>query len=195
MKYGRTERISGIVILLALAAILVPWLMSDPAPRDERPQPSFTIEQPVDVPRHEVSAPEKPDSIDVDTDAVDAVKDTPSVDAPNPDPIADLMAEGDSSSAADNAGSGDDASANGIPEASPQGEWAVQVGSFGKAENAKRLQKELEAQGFSVYTRRRSGDLTTVMVGPFSRSEDGEKAMSQIKQRANQQGLLTRVKD
>ncbi|BBI50762.1 hypothetical protein HORIV_31830 [Vreelandella olivaria] len=41
MKYGKTERISGIVILLALLAIFVPWLMSDPAPREERPQPSF----------------------------------------------------------------------------------------------------------------------------------------------------------
>ena len=39
MKYGKTERISGIVILLALLAIVVPWLMSDPAPREERPLP------------------------------------------------------------------------------------------------------------------------------------------------------------
>ncbi len=63
MKYGKTERISGIVILLALLAIVVPWLMSDPAPREERPQPTFVIEQPVDVARQEVPAPQMPESI------------------------------------------------------------------------------------------------------------------------------------
>lgn len=56
MKYGKTERISGIVILLALLAIFVPWLMSDPAPREERPQPSFVIEQPVEAERRNVPA-------------------------------------------------------------------------------------------------------------------------------------------
>ncbi|MEC9304465.1 MAG: SPOR domain-containing protein, partial [Pseudomonadota bacterium] len=60
MKYGKTERISGIVILLALLAIVVPWLMSDPAPREERPQPTFVIEQPVDVERQDVPVPDMP---------------------------------------------------------------------------------------------------------------------------------------
>ena len=64
MKYGKTERISGIVILLALLAIVVPWLMSDPAPREERPQPTFVIEQPVDVERQDVPVPDMPDTID-----------------------------------------------------------------------------------------------------------------------------------
>ena len=49
--------------LLALLAIVVPWLMSDPAPREERPQPTFVIEQPVDVARQEVPAPQMPESI------------------------------------------------------------------------------------------------------------------------------------
>ena len=62
MKYGKTERISGIVILLALLAIVVPWLMSDPAPREERPQPTFVIEQPVDVERQDVPVPDMPAS-------------------------------------------------------------------------------------------------------------------------------------
>lgn len=214
MKYGKTERISGIVILLALAAILVPWLMSDPSPREEQPQPSFTIEQPVDVPRQEVPAPEQPDSIGRDTSIIDtaplesatspaetADDDAPATDSASetqaaqsseeasqasqpptapekkPDPIAELM-QGD-----------------GAPKAAPDGEWAVQVGSFGQADNASRLKKELESQGFRVYTRARNNDLTTVLVGPFASSEDGERARSLVKERANQQGLLIRVKD
>ena len=198
MKYGKTERISGIVILLALAAILVPWLMSDPAPREEQPQPSFTIEQPVDVPRHEVPAPEKPDSIGAivepdpledaagsptaadDDEQTSAPEKTPTqqkTPAKKSDPIAALM-QGD-----------------GAPKAAPSGEWAVQVGSFGQADKAKRLKKELEGKGFRVYTRARDNDLTTVLVGPFASSEDGERARSLVKERANQQGLLIRVKD
>ena len=39
MKYGWRERISGALILLALAVIFLPLLFDDPAPREERPQP------------------------------------------------------------------------------------------------------------------------------------------------------------
>lgn len=253
MKYGKTERISGVVILLALAAILIPWLMSEPAPRDEPPQPSFTIEEPVDVERHDVAAPEKPESVkatraadddatadsavNVAGDEAETVIDTAPIESatgtadttddatagddaaevvpasPEPsgsekatdtadrqdanqqdagqqqadqqsqkendsDPIAALMEQGDD-----------------MPRAVDGGDWAVQVGSFGQADNARRLKQELEDKGFSVYTRARDNDLTTVLVGPFARSKDGEAAMSLIKQRANQQGLLIRVDD
>ncbi|GAB2726437.1 SPOR domain-containing protein [Halomonas garicola] len=216
MKYGKTERISGIVILLALAAIIVPWLMSEPAPRDEPLQPSFDVEQPADVPRHEVPAPQKPGSIDaadeIDEDAVaNAVpldSATGKADDKAPDTGGEAVVEPPTISS-DEAGSDDDDSAaadksdpiadmvqgGGAPKAAEGGEWAVQVGSFGKAENASRLKKELEGEGFSVYTRARDNDLTTVLVGPYASSEDGEQARSLIKERANQQGLLIRVRD
>lgn len=205
MKYGKTERISGIVILLALAAIIVPWLMSEPAPRDEPLKPSFDVEQPADVPRHEVPAPQKPDSIDA-ADEVDSA--TGKADDKAPDTGEEAVVEPPTISS-DEAGSDDDDSAGadksdpiadmvqdgGAPKAAEGGEWAVQVGSFGKAENASRLKKELEDEGFSVYTRARDNDLTTVLVGPYASSEDGEQARSLIKERANQQGLLIRVRD
>ncbi len=214
MKYGKTERISGIVILLALAVILVPWLMSDPAPREDEPQPSFTIEQPIDVPRHEVPAPEKPDTIgqSASPDNNDAVIiDTPPMESAvdSPEAADDEMPASESTSESPAAEpSEDDASekksdpiaemmqqGGSAPKAAPDGEWAVQVGSFGQADNAKRLQKELENKGFRVYTRARDNDLTTVLVGPFASSEDGERARSLVKERANQQGLLIRVKN
>lgn len=248
MKYGKTERISGVVILLALAAILIPWLMSEPAPRDEPPQPSFTIEEPVDVERHDVAAPEKPESVKatraadddatadsavnvagdeaetvIDTapiesatgtadttddatagdDAAEAVPASPEPsgsekatdtadrqDANQQDAGQQSQKENDSDPIAALMEQGDD-----MPRAVDGGDWAVQVGSFGQADNARRLKQELEDKGFSVYTRARDNDLTTVLVGPFARSKDGEAAMSLIKQRANQQGLLIRVDD
>ena len=235
MKYGKTERISGIVILLALLAIFVPWLMSDPAPREERPQPSFVIEKPVEVERRDVPAPERPATIgepsltampseegDMPIDANPRLPATDQVTAANQsssspaaagssepttnsDPIADLIAtnsgsgqtgaaNSSQSSAARNASQGGSSSAS-TPAVSAQGEWAVQVGSFGEPANARRLSEQLSGEGFTVYQRERANNMTTVFVGPYATSEDGESAMTSIKERANVQGLLVRVRD
>jgi DedD protein len=231
MKYGKTERISGIVILLALLAIVVPWLMSDPAPREERPQPTFVIEQPVDVERQDVPVPDMPDTIDTpapsspvltdealdepieeiprapqtdqvassssdegsssQTAAAEPSQQAPSQPSrepdspPQEDPIAALVAANESRNS----------SASVAPSAQQQGEWAVQVGSFGDTANAQRISDQLSGEGFSVFQRARDNNLTTVLVGPYATSEDGEAAMALIKQRINVQGLLVRVRD
>ena len=220
MKYGKTERISGIVILLALLAIFVPWLMSDPAPREERPQPTFIIEQPIETARRDVAAPQMPstidaqpstnvannDGLDAPIDASPSLPQTNQIDPPSQtatqepssatntaaqnDPIADLVAANSSSSSSQSSS----ASAS-APTSTQQGEWAVQVGSFGDASNAERLGSQLSSEGFSVFQRQRDNNLTTVLVGPYASSEDGESAMALIKQRANVQGLLVRVRD
>jgi len=232
MKYGKTERISGIVILLALLAIFVPWLMSDPAPREERPQPNFVIEQPVEVERRDVPAPERPSTIgepslssaprneegdipiDADprlpeTDQIAAANQSPSSpeaagssesdDAPSisdSDPIAELIASNSGSAQSSSEGSSQSSSSSpSSPSASAQGEWAVQVGSFGEPGNAQRLSEQLSGEGFTVYQRERDNNMTTVFVGPYATSEEGESAMSSIKERANVQGLLVRVRD
>lgn len=71
MKYGMRERVSGAVILVALAVIFVPMLFDEPVPRDERPRPVMTIEQPAEVERQDVPAPEPPDSLRGATQAID----------------------------------------------------------------------------------------------------------------------------
>ncbi|MEC8918612.1 MAG: SPOR domain-containing protein [Pseudomonadota bacterium] len=76
--------------------------------------------------------------------------------------------------------------------ASSDGGWVVQVGSFGQADNASRLTAKLKEQGFAAYSKPRDNNLTTVYVGPFSSSDAGEKARSELKQAANIQGLLIR---
>ena len=231
MKYGKTERISGIVILLALLAIVVPWLMSDPAPREERPQPTFVIEQPMDVERQDVPVPDMPDTIDTPApsspvltdealdEPIEEIPRAPQIDQvassssdegsssqtaaaepsqqaplqpsrepdspPQEDPIAALVAANESRNS----------SASVAPSAQQQGEWAVQVGSFGDTANAQRISDQLSGEGFSVFQRARDNNLTTVLVGPYATSEDGEAAMALIKQRINVQGLLVRVRD
>lgn len=219
MKYGKTERISGIVILLALLAIFVPWLMSDPAPREERPQPTFVIEQPGSVTRQEVPVPQRPASIEEDapapsrdtavasgiqalpvspdTDRVEAASPSASEAPATPDPIADLVAsnEATSNTASSSGSDQSDASSTRAPATAEQGEWAVQVGSFGDVANAQRLSEQLASQGFTAFRRARDNNLTSVYVGPYATSEEGESAMALIKQRANVQGLLVRVRD
>lgn len=234
MKYGKTERISGIVILLALLAIFVPWLMSDPAPREDRPQPSFVIEQPVNVERRDVPAPQRPSTIQEPTVTttplsengdnslpIQAIPRQPQTDqlasdessspaaeaagssepatapaATESDPIADLIASNSSDTGNSNSGSASGSSqAASAPASTAQGEWAVQVGSFGEPGNARRLSQQLSDQGFTVYQRERDNNMTTVFVGPYATSEEGESAMSSIKERANVQGLLVRVRD
>jgi len=76
--------------------------------------------------------------------------------------------------------------------ASSDGGWVVQVGSFGQSDNATRLAAKLKEQGFTAYSQPRDNNLTTVYVGPFSSSDAGEKARSELKQAANIQGLLIR---
>ncbi|WP_016854620.1 SPOR domain-containing protein [Halomonas smyrnensis] len=80
MKYGWRERISGALILLALAVIFLPLLFDDPAPREDRPQPTMSIEQPIEVPHREPEAPEPPDEL-ASSDPVSGGDDVVSVEA------------------------------------------------------------------------------------------------------------------
>lgn len=217
MKYGWRERISGAVILIALAVILLPWLLSEPAPRSERPQPVLTIEQPIEVPRHEIAEPAPPASLGQLEAPRQAVEDdgeaqlsevaeetaeqvTAEAPAPReapepaPDPIAELARAADQR-LADRRDEGEEPAPSSSTPATPGGDWAVQVGSFGEPANAERLLGQLRDQGFPAYSQPRDNNLTTVFVGPFDSSEAGERAMNELKSQANLQGLLVRARN
>lgn len=229
MKYGWRERISGAVILIALAVIFVPLLFSEPAPRSERPQPVLTIEQPVEVPRQAVPEPRPPASLGefgepVSTPGGDEVlleeapaeevaevaeeaaeqlarSETPAEPTPSPapepdrasapDPIAELARAADQRLAESRRSE----PASAPTPAASGGEWAVQVGSFGEPVNAERLLNQLREQGFPAYSQPRDNNLTTVYAGPYGSSEAGERAMNELKSRANLQGLLVRARN
>ncbi|MDZ7853129.1 MAG: SPOR domain-containing protein [Halomonas sp.] len=212
------ERLSGAVILIALAVIFVPMLFDEPAPRSERPKPVMTIEQPVEVERRDLPDPEPPsslgqiqspsgvsspdqessdDRVAPETEQADeAVAETSSAEAPGTesagapadDPIAELARAADQrlSSQAEQA-------SREAAETTPEGEWAVQVGSFGEPSNAERLESNLAAQGLPVYSRVRDNGLTTVYVGPYATSREGEEVMAELKAESNLQGLLVRA--
>ncbi|RKQ97240.1 DedD protein [Kushneria sinocarnis] len=85
----------------------------------------------------------------------------------------------------------DDPIMNAANRGSGSGGWAVQAGSFGKADNADRLVSRLKDLGFDAYQKARN-DLQTVYVGPYNSSEAGEQARTQLQQRANIKGLVVR---
>ena len=68
MKYGKRERISGAVILLALGVIFIPMLFDEPPARDERPSPVMTLGKPVDIDRSNVDEPQPPSELKIGTD-------------------------------------------------------------------------------------------------------------------------------
>ncbi|MBF7053156.1 SPOR domain-containing protein [Halomonas sp. KAO] len=240
MKYGMRERLSGAVILIALAVIFVPMLFDEPAPRDGRPEPSISIEAPIEVERHDVADPKPPASLSGGETSIEIPAPTPRLlpddgtpssriasteasgqneaasseqvpggqassepssaeqastqeptdTAPAVDPIAELARAADQRMA-----ERPSTSSESVEQAVAQGEWAVQVGSFGKQSNVERLLAQLRDEGFNAYSRPRGNDLTTVYVGPFATSEAGERAVTEVKSRVNLQGLLVRVKE
>lgn len=221
MKYGMRERLSGAIILTALAVIFVPMLFDEPAPREERPQPVLTIEQPVDVERRDVPDPEPPASIgqiqsprvtqfieppaELDTDESYGVIDQTVIDEVfedtaevSPEPPADTVRSvedpiAELARAADERLARESAAESStVTPSTASGTWAVQVGSFGERANAERLQAQLRDKGFNVYSRPRDNNLTSVYVGPYASSEAGESAMVELKEQANLQGMLVR---
>lgn len=222
MKYGMRERISGAVILLALGVIFVPMLFDEPPAREQRPQPTLTIDQPIDVEQTPVEAPEPPSSLGQiqspqatsgtsrgqTASGDNAASQPPQPEAeskPKSDPIAEIARNAEqkrerseSTPKASQAAPEQNAPASTsspTPAATENGDWAVQVGSFGEPGNAERLEKKLNAQGFHAYSRPRDNNLTSVYIGPFASSEEGEKARSALKEKVNIQGLLIRVQE
>lgn len=251
MKYGKRERISGIIIVIALLIIFIPFLISDPESEEARPEPSLSVEQPAEVPRQDLQDPTPSQRLD-DGEAQEQASESSSGKAPvkkGPafsedrsveDPIARLAEEAEqrqissarkipatpvapnqsvdqssttqssasttttkssatkssaapqpatkSSATASRSGSGSSAT-----NATPGGEWAVQVGSFGKPSNASGLEKRLNEKGYPAYRRERDNNLTSVYVGPYDASGTAESVMAKLKAELNQQGLLVRT--
>ncbi|MCK2041801.1 SPOR domain-containing protein [Chromohalobacter sp. TMW 2.2308] len=218
MKYGIRERVSGAIILVALAVIFLPMLLDEPTPRSERPEPVLAIEQPISVDQRDVDSPEPPANLEEDADNDRVVEPSTEAQLGQSDadaasqPASSQPAGSDDGEASDEADSVNDDPIAAIAEQSASSEaqgdtgespttsevqdgWAVQVGSFGQPDNAKRLVEKLSSQGFDAYQRPRDNDLTTVYVGPFGTSDEGERVRTELKEDANIQGLLIRVRE
>ncbi|MDC0661867.1 SPOR domain-containing protein [Marinobacter sp. SS21] len=189
---GLKQRVIGALVLVSLAVIFVPMLFDEP--HSERS--SRVISLPEEPPFPEV---EMPEPVAVETPAyhieeeptADPVAEAkPAAPAPAPEPIAPPKPAPAPDPVAESVASGSPE-----PEPEPQtvdqqdfsrslaGAWVVQLGSFGNADNARRLRDNVREQGFSSHLQQISrGDtaLTRVFCGPFADKASAEQAKRKL---------------
>lgn len=164
MRYGLKERLLGAVVLIAAAAIFVPFLLEEKRPEipvaDKiiTPEPPQPIMSNVEKPK----IPTLPDSLTEQQKQQVIVDNQVLVDSG-----LRLNPEG-----------GVDA-------------WTIQVATFGDADNAKRLVGELNKQQYPAYWRK-INSLTVVFVGPYIDQQQGREDQDQLLQVQGLKTLLTR---
>jgi DedD protein len=209
MDESLKARLIGAAVLVALAVLLIPELLSgrktaEPQPADSaeaRGTRTFTIElnggtaagdlQPPPVVEAPAPAPSPVAVVEPPTVERPVAAAAESGPAPAPEPVAPR----------------EPATVASVPQAVPdmppvetapapaavtRGGWAVQVGAFGSATAAQRLVKDLQGAGFPAYVSpvTRSGKtLHRVRVGPEAGREDANRLAERLKGR----GLPTAV--
>lgn len=177
------ERITGAVVLVVFAILVVPIFLDGPSGESEivseavtlpgqndqeRKQQTIVLDQdrsqPVPATRTQATVqPEQQSSAPPPAEKEPAVS-TPQESEPVSAPVAEEIVAAESSSTSE--------------ETSTTGMWAVQLGSFSAQENAERLASTLREQGYAAFlsqVQRDSGQLHRVRIGP---QKDRESAVA-----------------
>jgi DedD protein len=157
------ERLVGASILVVLIVLIVPELLSGPAPGPVTPRLPVSAPEPVrnvtvDLTPNKAPAPEPPAEAAASSaqppetgsgDAASAVAEpTPASPAPAaPVPSAPL----ETTATLETTAPPPTSAATAAKPAAAGHSWAVQLGSFASHANADKLVRQLKAQGFSVY--------------------------------------------
>jgi DedD protein len=183
------ERLIGATILVAFVVLIVPELLSGPkstspqalGPPAATPDGHRTVEvsmpgakDPMPSSEPAASAPvasaSVPESIAETPAATPAVVPPPAAPAPRAAPERTSTAAPVETPAT-------------APTSATRA-WAVQLGSFASRENAEKMQRELKAQGFSVYTSSQgvgSALRYRVRVGPLADRDSAERIAAKLK--------------
>lgn len=204
--FNPRHRIVGAVVLVALAVIFIPLLLSDRAPEPEAitptgiPKPDTkTVVVPVTPPGTKpagVSTPVTPDAgkttasktIVVPVDPSADVPATQTVTPPAPEVVSPALkpeTEKATKSVKPNA------PAKSAPVAASG--WTVQVGAFSQLDNAKRLQEKLKKKGFSATLdppTPAKGKTVRVEVGPYKDANAAQTAQARIENEFGIKGVL-----
>lgn len=172
------NRIVGTAILVALAVIFLPDLLDgEKREREEALEtiplrPALTVEQ---------STAAFPEPI-ADTDETEA--DTPSPTADEefmsvPEPVSVTLGSTESTSSEQVDGPA----------------WVIRLGAFRNAESVERLVNELQAQGYTAYSRTvrsESGELRALFVGPDFDADRLRRQLGELKALTELEGQLVR---
>lgn len=214
---GLKQRIIGALVLVSLAVIFVPMFFDEP--HDERTTRSLDIpEEPpfpeVDIPEPDGPAPASDTSSDYRIEEVPSAEagDTVAADpSPSvPQPVADNDAAKQQAPAGDGAGqsgggesvaiAGTDGDAAGetAPASRPEGAWVLQLGSFGNADNARKLRSNVRDRGYNAHLQevtRGGTTLVRVFSGPFADKTEAERAKAVLDPAFGVNALVTRGDD
>lgn len=211
------QRLVGAVVLIALAVIFVPMFLGGPAERtrvdvpiEVPPEPAVTPEPHLpdtgfaDRPAPGGDVPARPPA--GDTGAERAVSEPAGSDAeaqadgsaasqPSGDESA-AVAGNEAATAAETPAGDGAADASATPATAPEkaGDWAVQVGAFGKEANALGMRDRLRKAGYDVYVDQATGSggdtIFRVRVGPLGSRDEADGVARRIQVNQDIKGLV-----
>ncbi|OEY67704.1 SPOR domain-containing protein [Marinobacter sp. X15-166B] len=196
---GLKQRIIGALVLISLVVIFVPMLFDEP--HSERTSRAITL--PEEPPFPEVHVPQ-PKPADIPSYRLEEPADTaapPARQAPPSEPLPELAEPAITQPAPPEAREPEPPVAS-TPEPRPEprpepaarvpaetasadftrslkGAWVIQLGSFGNAENARRLRDRVREKGYHSHLQevpRGDSSLTRVFSGPFADKSEAERA-------------------
>ncbi|MGN2623949.1 SPOR domain-containing protein [Stutzerimonas balearica] len=189
---GLKQRMVGALVLVALAVIFLPMLLSS---KDER-RPVEVDAPPMPAPTAQIDVAEpQPGSVPegfeiVEDDALESSNgEAPAITAPGPATPPTASAEPTA------------------PEAKPEPEpepkrldaanlpvsWSVQLASLSNRQSAEALQARLRAQGYNAYVRTVDG-MNRVFVGPLIERDEANKLRDQLHRQQKLDGFVVRFK-
>lgn len=167
---------------------------------DQEESPAYRIEEPdedqtasdTSAEVFEGSQSEPRPVADVDSEEPSQPVNTQPVAAPEETPDGDTQTDRDRSEQA--APETSEKSDSDEIERSLDGAWVVQLGSFGQADNARRLRDRVREEGYDAHTQeiqRGDATLTRVFSGPFAEKSDAENAKKSLDEAFDVNGLVT----
>ena len=187
---GLKQRMVGALVLVALAVIFLPMLLSRedelrrvavdaPAMPQSPSMPQIEM-QPVIVPDPQILPDEPvPESIEQATAAVQAP-------VPSPTPASEATAEAVAPSAEAAAPPASRLDANSLPVS-----WSVQLASLSSRSGAENLRKTLRSQGYNAYIRSVDG-MNRVFVGPLVERVEANRLRDQLNRQHKLNGFVVR---
>jgi DedD protein len=201
---GLKQRIVGALVLVALAVIFVPMLLSrqdeqqavrvDAPSMPDAPGMPEVVVDPVEVPVAQL-LPDEPlpgDSVEAQSDNWASVEIEPETSAapvaavppakPTPAPTVVKVETAKQPVVVPQ----ERLDANTLPVS-----WSVQLASLSNRENAEKLQQSLRAQGYNAYIRTAEG-MNRVFVGPLIERAQADRVRDQLSRQQKLNGLVVR---
>lgn len=201
------QRIVGALVLLALAIIFIPMLLSrqdetqrvvvDAPSMPEAPVMPEIEMQPITVPKPEIIE-EAPGQVDQGPDPIADIiaqnSDEPVNPVPaTPPPEAREQAKVDAAARAEQPVAEAEKPVSRLDANSLPVSWSVQLASLSSRSGAENLQKTLRAQGYNAYIRTFEG-MNRVFVGPLVERAEADRLRDQLNRKQKLNGFVVRFK-